>query len=255
LLRVDAWRWALAGNWFQACLRDEGRWLDLSPRVPVHVFVVDRTRATYARIDPRADRVRLGSFARRPVRQRPLVDGAPAPDGARLAPGHLDSVLMAALTDPWGGQVPCHATLGAPDEPWPEVTLPEASGLTLWHETTGLVHLDWPDDGPPRGRRFPGRLEIAFPEGLVATGFVRAHPTWKGTGGVRSDIPDILYKASLARDRSAVLPPLRPGTWEIHIEVALMGPEGGAAGKIERIFDGEVSGKKPTRLLLAPDPK
>jgi hypothetical protein len=256
VLRVDAWRWAVGGfRWFEECLRDGGRRLDLAPRVPVNVFVVDRRRATFVRVDPGDKQVRFGAFRRRRVAARPLVDGAPAPGGARLAPGHLDSVAMAAVSDRRDGAAACHHELGAPDEPWPEVTLPAAEGLTLWHASVGLVHLDWPAAGAPRGRRFPGRLELTFPEGLVATGFARAHPTWRGTGGARSDLPYNLYRASLTRDRGAVLPFLRPGTWELHIEVSLMGPDGAAAGKVERLFDCEVSDRRATRLLLEPDPK
>ena len=241
-LRVDAWRWAMIRPWWLTNgFNQDNSVLRLLPDVPFHVFARHGNQPFYRHVGPKDAALDLRGPARlKSVPRRPVINGAPAPEGTLLGPGRLDSftLLYVAAERQLRG---CTHRLGPPGDPWAPLSLPDHDWLTAWHPRLGLAHLRWGGDRPPVGRTYPGVLVFRFPDG-VATGWIVLFRTWGGRGTVRTSVPPLARRVldKVGHVRFSGLMPGAPYGMDMDLEIR------SSSGKIV----GRVSGM---RNLRAPD--
>lgn len=221
--RVDAWRAATVGGaWLAGEFRAAGASMRVLPNVPFHFFAVLDGQPVY-RYVRRGDEVLdlRRPFETRAVARRPLVDGRPVPAGTLLAPGRLDMYAVQELWDQRAMARCAYRTRRADEEEWPEVRLPPSPWLTIWHEDFGLAHAAWRRGATPTGRTYPGQFTVTVPEGVTATGYVAACPTWKGTGEWSFTPVEAYLRRRFEGRRSVRFPGLRPGPYAFDLGVTL----------------------------------
>lgn len=239
-LRVDAWRGSFRARWTEG----EKPALEVVPPVPFHCLLRFQDVFAYRYVGARdtvVDFRRLLGPKR--VSGRPIVDGRPVPKGTILLPGRLDPCAVAILASsgvPWA-----HRAVPETDA-WPDVVLAAADTLTAWHRDLGLAHLEWAGDRPPVGKTYPGLVLVTVPSGFAAEGNVSVYPVWKGTGRVRSMVPDDVLRQSFDGAARLRFPGLRPGRYSLNISVELRAGEGGERYPVREVREIDVPEEHPT---------
>jgi hypothetical protein len=243
--RVDAWRWRLnRPGWLEGRLPRGSGSLSVAPDVPFHLFARIGDWPAYRRVGTGTEEIDLrGPHRLKRVAGRPVVDGAPVPTGARIAPGRLDAYSINALQHVEG----CSHALPDAGGAWGTVLLPAANWLTVWHADLGLAHLEWPPRRIPEGDTYPGLVLVTLPAGRVAEGYVSLFPVWKGAGSVRTVPPDApLRKRFGEKTQRLRFPGLPPGLYGMDIQVELRGAKSGRIAAVNRMGQVEVTARQPT---------
>jgi hypothetical protein len=245
--RVDAWRWRLnRPGWLEGKLPRESGSLPLVPDVPFHLFARIGNWPVYRFVGLGSDEIDLrGPHRLKRVEGRPIVDGEPAPAGARIAPGRLDAYAINALQHLEG----CSLELSGAGKGWGKVLLPAAEWLTIWHAAFGLAHLEWSAREIPEGKVHPGLVLVTLPTGHVAEGYVSLFPVWKGAGTVRTVPPDApLRKRFGSKIQRLRFPGLPPGLYGMDTQVELKEVKTGRVTTISRMGQIEVKSDQPTAV-------
>ena len=254
-LRVDAWRWAMIRPWWltEGFNRDETV-LRLLPDVPFHVFARRGKLPFYRHVGPGDATLDLrGPVQLKSVPSRPVINGAPAPEGTWLGPGRLDSftLLYAASERQLRG---CAVRLGPAGAPWTPLSLPENAWLTAWHPRLGLSHLRWRAKQTPAGSTYPGVLDLRFPDG-VATGWIVLFRTWGGSGRVRTGVPPLARRVVDKVDQLR-FPGLMPGApYGMDLDLEIRSPSGEIVGRVSGMRNVRIPDDPPRgRIDLRPQP-
>ena len=237
--RIDAWRdMVYEPHWLDRAFRDAGEFLPVLPDAPFHFFAELDGRPVYRYVG-RRDRVLdlRRPFTTRLVAQRPRVDGRPVTAGTLMAPSRLDMFAILELRDARLRANCCYHISRADESEWPEVRLPPAEWLTIWHADHGLAHVAWRKCGAPQGSTYPGRLTVTAPEGFRATGFVSALPTWKGTGEWQLSRIEEYSRRWFNGRRRIVFPGMRPAHYGLDIQVTLTEVATGRVAQLHQMHE------------------
>jgi len=249
--RVDAWRAAIHRPWWGlgGPLTD-GHPVRLAPAVPIHVVATIGERTVVRRVGPPDATIDLRSApGERSLSSWPLLDGRPAPSGAVVLPGRLDTVSVAAFLDlasahpGLSARVPAAAGSRAPVA----VRLPASDWLTVWHPEYGLAHVRWERDAVPRGSFYPGSMTIRAPRGWRLEGTVAAYPVWRGTGSLRTVPPDSNLRREVSGSASVRIRGLRPVWHAFDLHLDMVHATSGRRHRIDFIHEAPLTPEQPHR--------
>lgn len=153
------------------------------PAVAFHAWVrAERAGWLYFASSGRGDTAACGGASMRTVAARPLVDGAPVPDGTCLIPGRLDwSTARAMSTRAHRGRGVSHLVHSRSD--FAAVRLAAADTLTAFHPEHGIAWLTFDGASAPTGSWERGEIVVRSADGRPLATSIDIQTRWDMPAG------------------------------------------------------------------------